>query len=172
MNLREDKHWAYGSVQLHEQYWGQRPAHAARRCRPTDRARSAAELLEGSAQGVFVASADRGRDPPKSKDSSVRSLPGGYETIGAVAGALTDNAPCTAARTCIGDPQAAHGSTRDTDDAGRRRTSSSRTRLTCWVIVGDLSKIEAGVRAEPGRVRVWSMPTASRWRRSKRSGQP
>ena len=81
----------------------------------------------------------------KVKDSNVRSLPGSYETVGAVLGALESNA-------LYGRPDDYVATLKQrieaqTDDAVRAAaTEVIHPNALTWVIVGDLSKIEAGVR--------------------------
>mgnify|MGYP003582002416 CR=1 FL=1 len=90
----------------------------------------------------------------KVKDSSVRSLPGGYETIGAVAGALADNALYGRPDDYVATLKQRMEAQKDADVQAAAKQIVKPDALT-WVIVGDLSKIEAGVRAlDLGAVQV------------------
>ncbi|MEO6155359.1 MAG: pitrilysin family protein, partial [Thermomonas sp.] len=91
MNLREEKHWAYGAFSFSQQALGQRPYMLYAPVQTDKTAESAAELLKE----VKAVNADRpltSAEIAKIKDGNVRSLPGAYETAGAVLGALQSNA--------------------------------------------------------------------------------
>ena len=153
MNLREDKHWAYGAYSFTQQALGQRPYMLYAPVQTDKTAESAAELLKE----VKAVNADRpltSAEIAKIKDGSVRSLPGAYETAGAVLGALQSNAlydrPDNYVTTLKQRTEA------QTDDDVRAAAKQViRAEPLTWVIVGDLSKIEVGVRAlDLGKVTV------------------
>jgi predicted Zn-dependent peptidase len=153
MNLREDKHWAYGAFSFSQQALGQRPYMLYAPVQTDKTAESAAEILKE----VKAINADRplsSAEIAKIKDSSVRSLPGAYETAGAVLGALQSNAlygrPDDYVSTLKQRTEA------QTDEEVRAAAKQViRAEPLTWVIVGDLSKIEAGVRAlDLGKVSV------------------
>jgi predicted Zn-dependent peptidase len=145
MNLREDKHWAYGAFSFMQEALGQRPYLLYAPVQTDKTAESAAEMKREVDELV-------GKHPleaaeiAKIKANDVRSLPGGYETAGAVLGALNENAlygrPDDYVATLKQRTEA------QSDDAVRAAATQivHPDQLT-WVIVGDLSRIEAGVRA-------------------------
>ena len=153
MNLREDKHWAYGSYSFMSNAKGQRPYMLYAPVQTDKTAESAAELLK-EARDVIGSRPLTAAEITKVKDSSVRSLPGGYETIGAVAGALADNALYGRPDDYVATLKQRMEAQKDADVQAAAKQIVKPDALT-WVIVGDLSKIEAGVRAlDLGAVQV------------------
>ena len=153
MNLREDKHWAYGSYSFMSNAKGQRPYMLYAPVQTDKTAESAAELLK-EARDVIGSRPLTAAEIAKVKDSSVRSLPGGYETIGAVAGALADNALYGRPDDYVATLKQRVEAQKDADVQAAAKQIVMPDALT-WVIVGDLSKIEAGVRAlDLGAVQV------------------
>ena len=153
MNLREDKHWSYGASSFTAEALGQRPYLLGASVQTDKTAESAAEVLKE----VKAINSDRplsSEEIAKIKDGSVRSLPGAYETADAVLGALESNAlygrPDDYVATLKQRTEA------QTDDEVRAAAKQViRAEPLTWVIVGDLSKIEAGVRAlDLGKVTV------------------
>jgi len=153
MNLREDKHWAYGAYSFSQDALGQRPFMLYAPVQTDKTVESAAEVLKET-QDVIGARPLTAAEIGKVKDSNVRSLPGSYETAGAVLGALQGNA-------LYGRPDDYVATLKQrieaqTDDAVRAAaTEVIHPNALTWVIVGDLSKIEAGVRGlKLGEVQV------------------
>jgi predicted Zn-dependent peptidase len=145
MNLREDKHWAYGAYSFSQDALGQRPFMLYAPVQTDKTVESAAEVLK-EAKDVIGARPLTGAEIAKVKDSNVRSLPGAYETAGAVLDALESNA-------LYGRPDDYVATLKQrieaqTDDQVRAAaTEVIKPDALTWVVVGDLSKIEAGIRA-------------------------
>lgn len=145
MNLREGKHWAYGAYSFVPGAIGQRPWIAFA---PVQIDKTAESLLEMQREiGEFAS----GKTPAtaaeiaKVKATNVRGMPGSYETAGAVLGAIggivryqrpDDYVQQKKIRIENLSTDALHAASADIVAHG----------LT-WVVVGDLSKIEAPVRA-------------------------
>ncbi|WP_434212896.1 M16 family metallopeptidase [[Pseudomonas] boreopolis] len=145
MNLREDKRWAYGAFSFLMDAQGQRPFLFYAPVQTDKTAESAAEVLKEASE-VVGARPLTGEEVDKIKNQSIRALPGSYETthavLGAIEGIVQFDRPDDYVRTlkarleAIGQPQA---------QAAIKQivAPSSMT----WVIVGDLGKIEAPIRA-------------------------
>lgn len=91
MNLRENKHWAYGSYSGVGGAIGQRLWTASAAVQIDKTAESLQELLreiDTYAQGTAPATT---QELDKIKASEIRSLPGSFETAGAVLGAISSN---------------------------------------------------------------------------------
>ena len=153
MNLREDKQWAYGSYSFVQDAKGQRPWLAFAAVQIDKTAESMAELqreITAYANGTEAATA---AEVAKIQAIEIRSLPGSYETgasvMGAIGGIVRFNRPDDyvvqrRAKIDALTPAAVQGA------AAKLKPES----LT-WVVVGDLSKIEDGVRAlDLGEVQV------------------
>jgi predicted Zn-dependent peptidase len=144
MNLREDKHWAYGAYSFSQDALGQRPFMLYAPVQTDKTTESVAEVLK-EARDVVGGRPLTEAEIAKVKQSNVRSLPGSYETAGAVLGALQANA-------LYGRPDDYVATLKQrieaqTDDQVRAAaTEVIHPESLTWVIVGDLSKIESGVR--------------------------
>ena len=88
MNLREDKHWAYGAFSFLTNALGQRPFMLYAPVQTDKTAESAAELLRES-KDVIGPKPLTHDEIEKIKLGDVRSMPGEYQTTGAVLGAMT-----------------------------------------------------------------------------------
>ncbi|MFT4248277.1 MAG: pitrilysin family protein [Pseudomonas sp.] len=153
MNLREDKRWAYGAFSFLMDAQGQRPFLFYAPVQTDKTAESAAEVLK-EATAVVGNRPLTGEEVDKIKNQRIRALPGSYETtravLGAVEGIVQFDRPDDYVRTlkarleAIGQPQA---------QAAVKEIVVPQA-LT-WVIVGDLKKIEAPIRAlKLGQVQV------------------
>ncbi len=145
MNLREEKHWSYGAGISLPNALGQRPWIVIA---PVQTDKSAESIVEIKSEiagylGDEPATED---ELSKIKERDVRSLPGAFETIGAVQGALRSivqyNRPDDYVRQSKARIEA---QTLETVRAAAKEVIQPQA-LT-WVVVGDLSKIEASVRA-------------------------
>jgi predicted Zn-dependent peptidase len=145
MNLREDKHWAYGAFSFTQEALGQRPYLLYAPVQTDKTAESAAEMLK-EVKSVIGERPLTSEEIAKIKVNDVRSLPGSYETAGSVLGALTQNALYQRPDDYI---TTLKQRTEAQTDANVRAAAGEiiRPDALTWVIVGDLSKIEAPVRA-------------------------
>jgi predicted Zn-dependent peptidase len=153
MNLREDKHWAYGAGSFASDALGQRPYLMYAPVQTDKTAESAAEILK-EVKGLIGDKPLTSAEIQKIKVNDVRSLPGAYETAGAVLGALSDNALYDRPDDYVTTLKARTEAQTDADIRAAAAQIVQPEALT-WVIVGDLSKIGAPVRAlELGDVQV------------------
>lgn len=145
MNLREDKHWSYGARSSignaqHERLF--------RMVAPVQTDKTAESLAEMVKEVNWVRN-----DKPltqaeqdKINNNAIRAMPGQYETIDAVMSTLVGNKlynrPDTYVQTLKGELEAQKLASIN----AAAKDIIHPERLT-WVVVGDLSKIEAGVRA-------------------------
>ena len=145
MNLREDKGWAYGSYSFVQAAKGQRPWLAFAAVQIDKTAESIAELRREISDYASGKAPARAEEVAKIQATEIRSLPGSYETANAVLGAIggivrynrpDDYVVQRKAKIEALTPATVH------QVAGTIKPES----LT-WVVVGDLSKIEAPVRA-------------------------
>jgi predicted Zn-dependent peptidase len=145
MNLREDKHWAYGAFSVLQNALGQRPFLLYAPVQTDKTAPSIAELLK-EARAVIGPQPLTDREIDKIKVGDVRSMPGGYQTTSAVMGALQGivlyDRPDDYVRTLKSRIEAQT----DASVQAAAREIIHPDQLT-WVIVGDLEKIEAPIRA-------------------------
>jgi predicted Zn-dependent peptidase len=153
MNLREDKHWAYGAFSILQNALGQRPFLLYAPVQTDKTAPSIAELLK-EARAVIGPQPLTEQEIDKIKVGDVRSMPGAYQTTSAVMGALQGivlyDRPDDYVRTLKSRIEAQT----DASVQAAAREIIHPDQLT-WVIVGDLKKIGAPIRAlELGDIQV------------------
>ncbi len=144
MNLRENKHWAYGSYSSTSGALGQRPwmAFAA-----VQIDRTADSLKEMHREISEYAS---GKAPPKPEEvakiqaTEIRGLPGSYETAGAVLGTLAGIVRYGRPDDYVFQRKAEIEGL--TVDQVRAAAGTIDPDALTWVVVGDLKQIEKPVR--------------------------
>jgi zinc protease len=144
MNLREDKHWAYGAYTFFRDARGQRPFVAYAPVQ-TDKTKEAVVELEKELRGIIKDRPIQPDELSRAQASLTLTLPGSWETMAALAGA-------------IGDIVTFGLDDRYYDtfaEQVRAQTVQSLTAAAAevvhpdqlvWVVVGDRSKIEPGLR--------------------------
>jgi zinc protease len=145
MNLREDKHWAYGAYSFLQNAVGQRPFMLYAPVQTDKTAPSIAEMLK-EANAVTGDKPLTDQEITKVKVGDVRSMPGEYQTTSAVMGAMQDivlyNRPDDYVQTLKSRIEAQS----DASVEAAAKEIIHPNQLT-WVIVGDLAKIESPIRA-------------------------
>jgi predicted Zn-dependent peptidase len=144
MNLREDKHWAYGAFSFMSDALGQRPYMLYAPVQTDKTKESAAEMLR-EVRDLVGPRPLSDAEITKIKVNDVRSLPGSYETTGAVLSALVDNWLYKRPDDYVSTLREHIEAQKDADVQAAATQIIHPDALT-WVIVGDLSKIEKGVR--------------------------
>lgn len=144
MNLREDKHWAYGAFSFLQNAIGQRPFMLYAPVQTDKTADSVAEILRESRDVIGPKPLTRD-EIEKIKVGDVRSLPGEYQTTGAVLAAM-------AGISLYGRPddyvQTLKPRIEAQTDAAVQAAAVEviKPDALTWVIVGDLKKIEKPIR--------------------------
>ncbi|HEY4091412.1 MAG TPA: pitrilysin family protein [Luteibacter sp.] len=145
MNLREDKRWAYGAGSFLMDAQGQRPVLFYAPVQTDKTAESAAEILKEAREviGTKPLTAD---EIAKIRSQRVRALPGSFEStssvLGAMNGILIYDRPDDYVQTLKPRIEAV-----DQKSAEAALSAVLKPDAFTWVIVGDLRKIEAPVRA-------------------------
>jgi zinc protease len=144
MNLREDKHWAYGAYTFFRDARGQRPFVAYAPVE-TDKTKEAVVELDKELRGIMKARPITPEELSRAQASLTLTLPGSWETMASLSGAIADIVS-------FGLDDRYY----DTfADKVRAQTVQSLTEVAgevvhpdqlIWVIVGDRSKIEPGLR--------------------------
>jgi len=145
MNLREDKHWAYGSYSFIPGALGQRPWIAFA---PVQIDKTADSLKELDREIREYAS---GKAPPKAEEVSkiqateIRSLPGAYETAASVLGTISGIVRYGRPDDYVFQRKAEIEAL--TPEQVKAAAATLDPGVLTWVVVGDLKHIEAPVRA-------------------------
>ncbi|KAB7767284.1 M16 family metallopeptidase [Xanthomonas maliensis] len=145
MNLRENKRWAYGAGTRLLDAQGQRPYLFSAPVQTDKTAESANEILK-EANAVIGNKPLTAEEIDKVKNQRIRALPGSFETTGAVLGAIEGivqfDRPDDYVQTLKPRLEAI-----DQAAAQKALAQFIDPKAMTWVIVGDLKKIEAPVRA-------------------------
>jgi zinc protease len=144
MNLREDKHWAYGAHTLVFGARGQRPFLAYAPVQ-TDKTKESMVEVAKELGAILKDKQATKEELEKVKKQQVLELAGSWETIGAVGGSIHDIVKYG----LPDDYYQTYSSRVKGLDLGQVKQAADdlvhMDRLI-WVVVGDLSKIEAGIR--------------------------
>ena len=144
MNLREDKHWAYGASSFARASVGQR-AFLFYAPVQTDKTAESVSEIQKEAHAVTTDKPLTETELDKVKQNNVRSLPGSFETDRAVLGAIDEivkySRPDNNVQTLKARTEAITAA-----QAQAALTNVVKPNSITWVVVGDLSKIEKPVR--------------------------
>jgi zinc protease len=144
MNLREDKHWSYGSFSLIFDTRGERPLLVYAPVQ-TDKTREALQEMRAEMRAITATRLPQETELARVKQTHILSLPGRWETAGAVAGGLGE-----LVRFGLPDDYWAHYAERTNAvtiaDVDRVARSLIKPDQQIWVVVGDRARIEPGLR--------------------------
>jgi zinc protease len=144
MNLREHKHWSYGAFTIFRDARGQRP-YVAYAPVQTDKTKESAVELQKELQGILGTRPIQPDELAKAKSKLTATLPGGWETMEAVAVDIRS--------LVVFGLEDRYFDTYP--DKVRAVTAETATRIAAdvvkpgnlvWVVVGDRAKIEPGLR--------------------------
>ena len=145
MNLREDKHWAYGSYSMLSDAQGQRPWIAFAPVQIDKTVESLAELKREITEYATGATPPTVEEVAKVQATNIRGLPGAYETAGAVMGTIAGIVRYDRPDDYVLQRREEIESLTPAQVA-EAAAAIDPSALT-WVVVGDLDKIEAPIRA-------------------------
>jgi zinc protease len=144
MNLREDKHWSYGAFTFLWPARGQRPFIAYAPVQ-TDKTKESLIELEKELRGILAKQSITEKELDTAQKNQTLQLPGSWETGGAVASSLGDivtfGLPDDYFTTYTARVRSLTVS--DVDKAAGQVVHPDQL---VWVVVGDRSKVEAGIR--------------------------
>ena len=145
MNLREDKHWAYGAYSFVVSARGQRPFIAYAPVQTDKTAASMAELQK-ELTGVVTDRPLTADELARAKSLRTLTLPGDWETDAAVLGSITSQVvyglPADYWDGYAGKVQAL-----TLQDVNQAAAEVVHPGQLVWVVVGDRAKIESGIKA-------------------------
>ncbi|HEV8694393.1 MAG TPA: pitrilysin family protein [Lysobacter sp.] len=145
MNLREDKHWAYGSYSNAGNAKGQRPWMASAAVQSDKTVESVGELKREISAFVSGERPVSDAEVTKIRASNTLSLPGGYETASALLGQVASNLRYGRPQDYILQYKARNEAM--TPALAQTAAKTIDPSALTWVVVGDLAKIEPGIRA-------------------------
>jgi zinc protease len=144
MNLREDKHWSYGAFSLFFDARGQRPFIVLAPVQ-TDKTKESLTEVANELRAIAHSRPVTPEELAKAQANLTLSLPGQWETIGAVGASMEEivrfDLPHDYYSTFASNVRALQVA----DLATAARETVQPDKLV-WVVVGDRAKIEAGIR--------------------------
>ena len=153
MNLRENKQWAYGSYSFLQGAKAQRPWLAFAAVQIDKTAESLVEMQREISEYASGKTPATAAEVAKIQATEIRSLPGSYETAGSVIAAINGIVRFERPDDYVAQRRAKIEAL--TPDAVQAAAGTLKPESLTWVVVGDLSKIEAGIRAlDIGEVQV------------------
>ena len=145
MNLREDKHWSYGAGSVVFDARGQRPFVVFAPVQSDKTKESMAEVKK-EVEGMLGPIPMTEDELAKAKASLTLTLPGQWETMGAVAGSIQEIVRFGLPDTYFDDYSARVNALALTD-LNRAARGVVKPDSLVWVVVGDRAKIEESVRS-------------------------
>ena len=144
MNLREDKHWAYGAFTFFRDARGQRPFVAYAPVQ-TDKTKEAVMELDKELRGIIKDRPIQPEELARAQASLTLTLPGSWETMDALAGAIVDIVSFGLDDRYY-DTFADKVRAQTIPDLTAAAAEVVHPDQLVWVVVGDRSKIEPGLR--------------------------
>jgi zinc protease len=142
MNLREDKHWTYGARTSLADARGPRLFFVSAPVQ-ADKTKESIQEIQKELSGIVGPGPVTAEELAKAKDSLTLTLPGRWETNGAVAGSLVE---VEVFGLGAGYLDAYPGKVRSlTPEEVAAATKFIRPDQVTWVVVGDRTKIEKGL---------------------------
>jgi zinc protease len=144
MNLREDKHWSYGAFTFFRDAKGQRPFVTYAPVQ-TDKTKEALAEVQQELRGILTDRPPTAEELAGAKSELTLTLPGTWETMSAISGTLADIVT-------FGLDDRYYDTYGDKVRSQTVASVSAAAKAVIhpdnlvWVVVGDRSKIEAGIR--------------------------
>ena len=144
MNLREDKHWSYGAFSTLFDARGQRPFIVLAPVQ-TDKTKESLAEVAGELRAIAHTRPVTADELAKAQANLTLSLPGRWETIGAVGASVEEivrfDLPHDYYSTFASNVRALK-----VPDLATAASETIQPDKLVWVVVGDRAKIEAGIR--------------------------
>jgi zinc protease len=144
MNLREDKHWSYGVFSFLPNARGQRPYLSLSPVQTDKTKESLAELVK-EYQGVTGTRPISDKELKDEQSNATLALPGQFETVQQLAGAYSQILQYGLPEDYF-DTFTQKATSLTADAANATAKKFIQPEHLVWVVVGDMSKVEAGIR--------------------------
>jgi len=144
MNLREDKHWSYGVFSFLPAARGQRPYLSLSPVQTDKTKESLAELVK-EYQGVSGIRPISDKELKDEQSNATLALPGQFETVQQLAGAYSQILQYGLPEDYF-DTFTQKATSLTADGANATAKKFIQPEHLVWVVVGDMSKVEAGIR--------------------------
>ena len=143
MNLREDKHWSYGSRTILRDARGQRPFFVYALVQ-TDKTKESVEEVLKEINGILSEKPVTEDELNKTKLNEILSMPGSWETGNAVAGSLAEMVRFGYPKNYF-DEYPTKINSLNLEDMAKSAQRILNPNKMDWVVVGDRAEVEAGL---------------------------
>jgi zinc protease len=144
MNLRENKHWSYGAFTFFRDAKGQRPFVTYAPVQ-TDKTKEALVELQQELRGILTDRPPMAEEIARAKSELTLTLPGTWETMEAISATLADIVTFGLDDRYY-DTYGDKVRSQTVASAGAAAKAVIHPDNLVWVVVGDRSKVEAGIR--------------------------
>jgi zinc protease len=144
MNLREDKHWSYGAFSFFRDARGQRPFVVYAPVQ-TDKTKEAVAEVRKELGSLLADRPATAEEVARAVSGLTLTLPGSWETMGAVAGSVTDIVTYGLEDRYF-DTYADKVRAQTVETVGAAARGTVHPDRLVWVVVGDRARIEPGLR--------------------------
>lgn len=145
MNLRENKHWSYGSFSILWDTKAQRPFFVYAPVQ-TDKTKESMVEIHKELSGVINEKPITKEEFEKDKENQTLSLPGSWETMDAVSGSISDIVSYNLPDDYF-SKYASMVESQTLDEVQKAAEKLVRPDNMVWVVVGDRAKIEDSVKS-------------------------
>ncbi|MFZ1699274.1 MAG: pitrilysin family protein [Pyrinomonadaceae bacterium] len=145
MNLREDKHWSYGAQSIALPAKGQRVFLSFAPVQ-TDKTKESIAEVQKELKGISSDNLITAEEMARAKGTLTKSLPGQWETGGAVLGSIGQIVQFGLAPDYF-STYSGNIAKLSLNDLNQAASTVVKPNSLVWVIVGDLAKVESGIRA-------------------------
>ncbi|MGH9947656.1 MAG: M16 family metallopeptidase [Pyrinomonadaceae bacterium] len=145
MNLREDKHWSYGAQTIPLPAKGQRIFLSFAPVQ-TDKTKESVAEVQKELNGILKDNLITNEEMARAKGTLTKSLPGQWETNGSVIGSIGEIVQYGLAPDYFSTYSGSIAKL-SLNDLNQAAATVVKPSALVWVIVGDLEKIESGIRA-------------------------
>ncbi len=163
MNLREDKHWSYGAGSGILDARGPRPFFISAPVQ-TDKTKEAMIEIRNELAGIVGNRPPTAEELARAKDKSTLTLPGRWETADAIVASIADLVRF-GLNESYWDGYPARVRALEMSNLAGAAERLIKPEAFVWVVVGDLAKIETGIRelglGEPRRISADGEPVAA-----------
>jgi zinc protease len=144
MNIREDKHWSYGASTFLWSVKGQRPFMTFTQVQ-SDKTKESIQEIYQELSGYCTKKPATNDEVQKSQNNQLLQIPGSYETMDAVTGAINDIVRYNLKDNYYQDYAAKMKAlqTKEVQDIAKEVIKPEQL---VWVVVGDRSKIETSLK--------------------------
>jgi zinc protease len=144
MNIREDKHWSYGAGSFVYSAKGQRPFITYTQVQ-SDKTKESLQEIYKELSGYCGKNPATSEEFLKNQKNELLQIPGSYETMGAVTGAVNEIVRFGLKDTYFQD-YAAKLKALQLKDIQEMADKVIKPEQLVWIVVGDRSKIESGLK--------------------------